>query len=110
MRAWRDIQKGRNLHSLTLAEYNYPFFNNLLARIRDLKSFSRQRECGFDSHPGHHIKIPASIVFLSVLVNITSTVLVEGLFSNGTFNLQLFLSVVIDMLIEPNLAVRLQTG
>jgi len=23
------------------------------ADAKDLKSFSRQRECGFDSHPGH---------------------------------------------------------
>ena len=26
------------------------------ADAKDLKSFFRQRECGFKSHPGHHIK------------------------------------------------------
>ena len=25
------------------------------ADAKDLKSFFRQRECGFKSHPGHHI-------------------------------------------------------
>ena len=41
------------LHSFTSQKYKPHFLNKIQVYRADLKSFSRQLECGFESHPGH---------------------------------------------------------
>ena len=57
--SWTGRRAARHLrnylYSSTFQKCNPQSINCLRADATDLKSFSRQRECGFDSHPGHQL-------------------------------------------------------